>query len=116
MLVNALYTVFKWLVYSVLEKILKWTYLSLPLWFHMLILQLRDEVDTLPSINGYLHEDSTWTMVYDGVALVNSHPGKLKAQLNSIKVWFQKTVGWWITLAVLIVVLSIVLITIKYVF
>lgn len=113
MIVKALYKILKWLVFGVLEKLLKFLYLSLPLWAHMFFLQMRERVDVLPSITGYLKEDSTWAVIYDGVALVNTSPGAVREKINNFKTWVKKMVPFWITLAVLTTITLIALITVK---
>lgn len=101
MIIDALIKVWKFILYRIIETILKILYLSLPLWVHMFILQMREKVDTLPSINGYLKEDSTWAMIYDGVAMVNTKPGELRAKASEFRAWVIRKKATWITLAVI---------------
>jgi uncharacterized protein YdaL len=92
------------IIAKMIDNLLKFLYLSLPLWFHMFVLQMRDRVDTLPAINGYFDANSTWTIVYDGVVMVNTNPNAVKDKIRSIKVWFIQRKALWILLSVLLVV------------
>ena len=88
------------IIMNIFEYIVRFIWLMLPLGFHVFMLQMRDKVDRLPAINGYFDENSTWSMIYDGVVLVSTTPGSLAKRFQSIGDWFVKTRYFWIILAV----------------
>lgn len=90
------------IVVSLVEALARFIWLMLPLGFHVFMLQMRNKVDRLPAINGYFSEDSTWSMIYDGVVLVNTTPGSVQKRFDNIGLWFKKTRYRWLVAAVLI--------------
>lgn len=115
MILEALWKVIKDVAYKVTEGFLKFLYLSLPLWVHMFFMQMRERVDTISSITGFVDERSTWAMIYDGVALVNTKPGELKSRAHEVKEWFKRTKVYWIILAVVILLVDLTWLTLTFV-
>ena len=92
-------------IYNTLEWIVRILYLMLPFGLHILFLQLREKVNPITTISTFLSPDSRWTMVYDGVALVNSNPGAVRKKYENFKKWLKKMVPLFVTIAVLISIL-----------
>lgn len=113
MLVKAIGKFFLMLIVGVMDVILKIIYLSMPLWFFMLVLQLRKNVDKVTGLTIYYDEDSTWHTVYDGVVLVNTNPGGLYRKINSIKQWFINTRWYWLILCSLSIIGALCVIAYK---
>lgn len=90
------------IIYNILNGIVSFIWLSLPLWFHVFLVQMREKIDVIQSLNTYFDPNSTWTAVYDGVVIVNTAPGKLRRQFDSITSWFRRKKHWFIILAVLV--------------
>lgn len=79
---------FIWLlVYNVLERVVKFIYLLLPLGFHMFVLQMREKVDPVTTLATFVSPDSRWSMVYDGLVLVNTNPGAIRKKAQNFKKW-----------------------------
>lgn len=84
-------------IVNLVKWVLNITWLMLPLAFHVFLVQMRQKIDTLPAITTYYSADSTWTTVYDGVVIVNTNPGALRARISDIKYWFtSKKYVWWV--------------------
>ena len=92
------------IVMNILEMLASFLWLMLPLGFHVFMLQMRTKVDTLPAINGYFDANSTWSMVYKGVVLVNTTPGSLGKKWDNVVKFFKRTRYNWLTAAVLLVI------------
>ena len=113
MFIKSLFKFFGGLLLIILDVLVRMAYLCLPLWFFMLILQLRKNVDKVTGLTIYYSEDSTWHTIYDGVVLVNTQPGALERRLLNIKNWFIKTKYMWIVVAILIIISTLIYIAIK---
>ena len=95
----------KWLwlfIYNVLEWIIKVIYLLLPFGLHIFALQMRQLINPVTTLTTFIPPDSTWTMVYDGVVLVNTNVGAVRRRLNNVKNWFK-------THSVLLIAFSIII-------
>lgn len=90
------------LLFNILNGIVSFIWLSLPLWFHVFLVQMREKIDVIQSLDTYFNPNSTWTAVYDGVVIVNTAPGALRKKFDSIISWFRRKKHWFIILAVLI--------------
>jgi hypothetical protein len=98
---------------SIFEWILKILYLMTPIGLHILLLQLREKADVINVIQTFVSEDATWTMVYDGVALVNAKPGVVRGRIKRFKSWVVSKKSWWITLSIIALLTVLTLIAVK---
>lgn len=85
----------------------------LPLGFHMFALQMREKINPVTTLTTFVDENSTWTIVYPGLAMVNTDVGAVRRRLNNARMWIKKYSWLWITLAVLAIIALLVIITIK---
>ena len=96
---------FIWLfIYNILEWTCRIIYLSLPLWFHMFALQMRQKINPVTTLTTFVDENSTWTVVYPGLVMVNTEVGAVRRRINSFKSWVARYAWLWITLAVLTII------------
>lgn len=86
---------------SMLDSLIKFIWLALPLGFHIFFVQMREKIDTLPALPIYVPPDSTWMAIYDGVVIVNTNPGAVRARLKQWYAKFLRLVPLWITIAVI---------------
>jgi hypothetical protein len=93
----------------VIDYIIRFLYLLTPLGLHILLLQLREKADVLPVITTYLNENSTWTMIYDGVAMVNTKPGLVRSRISRFVIWVKKMWILWLVLVILTILVLLAL-------
>ena len=85
----------------------------LPLGFHMFMLKMREKINPVTTLDTFVSPDSTWSMVYDGLVMVNSNPGAVRRNINRFNSWMKRRVPFFITVAVVLVIALLVNITIK---
>lgn len=112
-MIRALWRIIFEITRTLIEGTLRFLWLALPLGVHVFFMQMRESVDTLPALGTYVSQNSTWSMIYDGVVLVNTNPGGLKKKFAAIKTWFIVRKTLWVVLAVLLVVALLTCILIK---
>lgn len=106
----------KWLwllIYNVLEWIIKVVYLLLPFGFHIFALQMRQRINPVTTMTTFIPPDSTWTMVYDGVVLVNTNVGAVRRKITNVKNWFKVHSVVLIALAVILLLGMVGIILVK---
>lgn len=105
---------FIWLIiYNILEWCFKILYLMLPLGFHIFAVQMRDKINPVTTLTAFVSENSTWTMVYDGVVIVNTNVGAVKNKIKNLKKQLLKMVPFFIGLFGVVVVILLWLILSK---
>lgn len=105
---------FIWIgIYNILEWICRLIYLMLPLGFHMFALQMREKINPVTTLTTFVDENSTWTIVYPGLAMVNTDVGAVRRRLNNAQMWIKKYSWLWVTLTVLVIIVLLTIITIK---
>lgn len=105
---------FIWLIiYNILEGICKFIYLMLPLGVHMFALQMREKINPVTTLTTFIDENSTWTVVYDGLVMVNTNVGAVRNKFKKFNNWCKKWTWLFITLAVLAIITLLVVITLK---
>lgn len=90
-------------------------YLALPLGFHMFALQMRDKINPVTTLTTFVNENSTWTVVYPGLVMVNTEVGAVKKRISNFKNWVKRYTWLWITIAVLVVITLLTILVIKVV-
>ena len=105
---------FIWLfIYNILEGICKFIYLMLPLGLHMFALQMREKINPVTTLTAFIDENSTWTVVYDGLVMVNTNVGAVRKKFKNFRSWCKKWTWLFITLAVLAIIALLVTIVLK---
>lgn len=103
-----------WLfIYNVLEWAVKIIYLMLPLGFHMFALQMREKINPVTTLPTFVDENSTWTVAYDGLVMVNTNVGAVRKRIKNFNNWCKKWAWLFITLAVLAIIALLVIIVLK---
>lgn len=107
---------FIWLfIYNILEWTIRIIYLSLPLWFHMFALQMRQKINPVTTLPTFVNENSTWTVVYPGLVMVNTEVGAVRKRIQNFKNWVKKYTWLWVTIAVLLVIALLTFIALRLV-
>lgn len=105
---------FVWLfIYSTLEWVCRIIYLALPLGVHIFAMQMRDKAHVIQTLDTFVPETSQWSMIYDGVVLVNANPGAVRGRIKSFNTWLKRRIPFFITVAVILVIALLVNISIK---
>ena len=105
---------FIWMIiYNTLESICKFIYLMLPLGLHMFALQMREQINPVTTLTTFINENSTWTIAYDGLVMVNTNVGAVRKKFKNFKLWLKKWTWLFITIAVLMVIVLLVIIAKK---
>ena len=105
---------FIWLIfYNILEGICKFIYLMLPLGLHMFALQMREKINPVTTLTTFVNENSTWTVVYDGLVMVNTNVGAVRNRFKQFGNWCKKWTWLFKTLAVLAIIALLVVIAMK---
>ena len=65
-------------------------YLMLPLGFHIFAMQMREKVNVVATLDTFVSPESKWAMIYDGVVLVNSNPGAVRARIQKFNTWLKR--------------------------
>lgn len=103
-----------WLIiFETLEWICRIIYLMLPLGFHIFAMQMREKVNVVSTLETFVSPESRWAMIYDGVVLVNSNPGAVRARIRSFNAWLKRRIPFFITVAVILIIALLVNISIK---
>lgn len=105
---------FIWLfIYNVLEGACRFIYLMLPLGFHMFALQMREKINPVTTLTTFVDENSTWTVAYDGLVMVNTNVGAVRKKFKNFNNWVKKWTWLFITLAVILIISLLVVIALK---
>lgn len=105
---------FIWLfIYNILEGICKFIYLMLPLGVHMFALQMREQINPVTTLTTFIDENSTWTMAYDGLVMVNTNVGAVRKKIKNFKAWCKKWTWLFITISVVAIISLLVIIAFK---
>ena len=103
-----------WLfIYNILEWIVKIIYLMLPLGLHMFALQMREKISPVTTLTTFIDENSTWTVVYDGLVMVNTNVGAVRRRFKNTRIWFKNHTWLFVTLATIIVIVLLILVALK---
>lgn len=92
------------IMYITLEWICRFIYLMLPLGLHVFMLQMRERINPVTTLSAMVSENSTWTMVYDGVVMVNTNVGALRKRFSTIRAFLYRLRPMFITIAVLVII------------
>lgn len=79
----------------------------------MFALQMREKINPVTTLTTFIDENSTWTVVYDGLVMVNTNVGAVRKKISSFRAWCKRWTWLFITTAVLAIIALLIVIAIK---
>ena len=79
----------------------------------MFALQMREKINPVTTLTTFVDENSTWTVVYDGLVMVNTNVGAVRKKFKNFNNWVKKWTWLFITLAVILIISLLVVIALK---
>lgn len=101
------------MIFGMLEWACRIIYLMLPLGFHIFAMQMREKVNVVATLDTFVSPESKWAMIYDGVVLVNSNPGAVRARIQKFNMWLKRRIPFFITVAVILIIALLINISLK---
>ena len=79
----------------------------------MFALQMREKINPVTTLTTFVDENSTWTVVYDGLVMVNTNVGAVRKKFKNFRSWCKKWTWLFMTLAVILIISLLVVIALK---